>query len=148
MGSQKAKKKNRKKKALLRFKSSLTEKGFLGNTPVTLSPPGQVRMSDVLEEFIEPFREPTHDAGDLKLLLSLALIAWNAALLPVTERNQMIDGIIGKTLPPDVKAEAVGMIRKLIERKEKDFAHYPRRIVDYQLTTTKDGWHLSVASLP
>ncbi len=39
-----------------------------------------------------------------------------------------------------------GIIEELIERKNKHFAEHTRTIMDYQVTETRNGFHLSVAS--
>ena len=50
------------------------------------------------------------------------------------------------SLPRSDARDTKGIIEELIERKNKHFAEHTRTIVDYQVTETRDGFHLSVAS--
>jgi hypothetical protein len=48
------------------------------------------KMSEVLEEFIEPYVESATTPEAYDKLIALAIIAWNAALLEETERQNLI----------------------------------------------------------
>ena len=85
-----------------------------------VSPPGEVKMSEVLEDFVEPYREFAQTKKATKRLFTLATIAWNAALLPSPEQQGMIDKMITDDLVEGddlLKAEIIDLIQKLIARK-------------------------------
>jgi hypothetical protein len=116
---------------------------------LVVSPPGYAKVSEVLEDFIEPYREFTQTKEAARRLLTLATIAWNAALLPEPERQEMIDQIINEDLverDKKLKAEIQDLIQELIARKNRYFSEYKRMIIDFELKKVGSGYHLSVAS--
>jgi hypothetical protein len=134
-------------------------------------------MSDVILEFIEPFREHAEDDLSLKGLIGCGITVWNLSLLPKSDRENLIPQVVSElwssqrprstadpaglqpetaTRKPDVPegANLVDMcgieeiLRAMIERRLEHFAQYRRFIVDYKITATGDGLHLLVASTP
>lgn len=145
--SSKSKKKSRKPKKLSeRFRANLSRYGLPGTAKIIRNPAGQVKMSEVLVDFIEPYSMSVRTEEEYQKLLSVALIAWNAALLPPNGRQEMIDSIIGKAIPADSADDAKLVIHELIRRKDRYFADIKRSILLYELTMTKEGPHISVAS--
>jgi len=51
-------------------------------------------MSEVLGAFVEPYWEMATTYEDYKKLISLAIIAWNTALLPKEKRKQVLEDTI------------------------------------------------------
>jgi hypothetical protein len=116
---------------------------------LVVSPPGYAKMSEVLEDFIEPYQELAQTKEATLKLLTLATIAWNVALLPKPERQGMIDKMITDALvggDKKLKAEIQDLIKKLIARKNRYFSEYKRMILDFELKDVGSGYHLSVAS--
>ena len=62
----------------------------LPNTLLIQAPPGELKMSDVLKEFVEPYADTWRNEEELGRLLVLAIIAWNTALQPLEEREDSI----------------------------------------------------------
>jgi hypothetical protein len=52
---------------------------------------GEVKMSEVLEEFVEPYLDFAQNRSQREKLFSIAVIAWNLAIMPGNERQPMID---------------------------------------------------------
>jgi hypothetical protein len=118
-------------------------------TRVVYEPAGREKMSEVLEDFIEPYRDSADTEDAFRKLLSMALVAWNAALLPEGERRAMIDEMIAAGLPRAAeadRAQARGLIEAMVRRKEQHFAANRRAIISFELTDRGDDYHLSVAS--
>jgi hypothetical protein len=116
---------------------------------VVYEPPGQEKMSEVLEDFVEPFSDLGDTEDAYRRLLSLGQMAWNAALLPEDERRAMIDETLRAGFPGASgagRAEAREFVETLIRRKLEHFAGNQRAILSFTLTDTGDGYHLSVAS--
>ena len=116
---------------------------------LVIDPPGHERMSEVLEGFVEPYREfaPSEDA--YRKLLMLALVAWNAAILPEGQRQALIDETLGVGLPgatEEDSADARRLIEDLIRRKLDHFAANKRMILSFELTDRGHDFHLSVMS--
>jgi hypothetical protein len=114
---------------------------------------GGIRMSDVLEDFVEPFIHYLPDEPDLNAyrgLLSLGMAAWNAALTPdLLKRQRLIDDVIRSGLCSATQDQAIfrQLVDELIVRKERHFAGYNRPILDFVLEDRGDSWHLTVASV-
>jgi hypothetical protein len=148
MSNSRAKKKNRNRnrnKLVNKFKENLQKEGFLQDKKLVLNPPGQEKMSDVLMEFIQPYEDYATNDEAFGKLIALAIVAWNAANLPPTERNEMIGKILTVALP-EAKEDARAIIREMIKRKEKKFAENRRMILRYEVQLTPRGRHLSVVS--
>ena len=112
---------------------------------IIFQPAQEVKMSEVITEFVEPFAEfaPTYE--DYRKLIGLAVVAWNAALLPEDKRQEMLDQLIGKLSLPNAE-DLQQLLATLMERKRKYFADNTRFIVSYDVANTADGFFVSVAS--
>lgn len=116
---------------------------------LVVSPPGEVKMSEVLEDFVEPYREEAQTKEATRRLLTLATIAWNAALYPEPERQGMIDQVLTDDIvegDKKLKAEIQEIVKELIARKNRYFSENKRMILDFELKDVGSGYHLSVAS--
>jgi len=151
MTKKRVKKKTRKTpKRYKPLVSKLQSQGLLDNDKyeVRYEPKGVPKMSEVLVDLIEPYVEYAETYEAYQKLVTVAVVAWNNSLLP--ERNHK--PIIKKTIKSLslLRSDAQDMkriIEELIERKKKHFPEHTRPIVDYQVTETRDGYHLSVASI-
>ena len=47
-----------------------------------IEPAGWEKMSEVLEDFYEPFVDKAESDEDLRWLVGMAVVAWNTSLLP------------------------------------------------------------------
>src|SRR5438067_793128 len=71
----------------------------LGDTPVVVAPSDEVKMSDVLGDFVAPFYSFTHTANACRMLLTLGALAWNASFLSEDEQEEMINQVLAGGLP-------------------------------------------------
>jgi hypothetical protein len=130
--------------------TSKLEHGPLAGSKLVIEPAGREKMSVVLEDFVEPYRSPNEGSiDDYRKLLSLGVLAWNAALMSDDIRKSMIDDVISKVLthePDEVRAELRAHINAMVERKLAHFASIRRAIVSFEVTDTGRDYHLSVAS--
>jgi hypothetical protein len=154
MASSKSRQKKRKnqqkpgQQSIERLKRKL-EQEPLGDVKFVVEPQGQVKMSDVLERFAEPYLDFAETAEDYRKLFTVAALAWNAAFLPPSEQEKMVDDILGARVPADsgeLKKGLTEIVGALIARKQALFADNTRKIVNLELTETASGFHLSVAS--
>jgi len=104
-----------------------------------------IKMSDVLEDFVEPYRQFAETKEAYWKLLSIAIIAWNATLIPEKDRLSRLDELL-VALPEDAREDGRQIIEELMVRKEKLFSQYRRMIIDFELANTAGQWHLSVMS--
>jgi hypothetical protein len=123
--------------------------GPLAGRKLVASPPGVEKMSDVLEDFIEPYMDSVEGEDAYRKLLTLATLAWNAALLPEDRRKDMIDDVLSKGLPlgsDELGAGLRSIVEAMIERKEAHFSSNRRAIISFELQDRGEDYHLTVAS--
>ena len=152
---QKLTRKRQRKEAAARLKRyrNRTEERSSGTFPLGPSyrfdAPGGVKMSEVLEEFVEPLADEVEGLEGYRRLLCLGQIAWNAALRGEPERGAMVMELLSTALP-EASAETLSfgrsVVERLIARKELHFAHLQRPILGFEVFDTGDGWHLNVMS--
>ncbi len=149
MATKRKKRKRRKQppKRYAKIISKMKEKGTFDGRKILYEPKGEVKMSEVMIDFIDPYTTHTETYDAYNKLVMLAIMAWNAALLPRNERKTLLDRSISKMpISRTEKKELRRLLGVLIERKDKHFADYTRTIMDYQITETKNNFHLSIAS--
>jgi hypothetical protein len=116
---------------------------------LVFAPAGAVKMSEVLEEFIGPYREPDDTLDEYRKLVGLGALAWNAALMPADEREEMIDDVVSSSTAAATRSDRA-MLRKLINdmitHKETEFPTIDRAVIEYQVEDRGTGYHLLVVS--
>jgi len=104
-----------------------------------------IKMSEVLEEFIAPYREIANTEEAFRKLLVTAVVAWNTALFPAQERQAHLEEIL-EAIPEQVREDGRAIINDLMVRKQRYFSEYKRTIIDYEVTDTGENYHLAVIS--
>jgi hypothetical protein len=118
---------------------------------VEIAPQNGIRMSDVLEAFIEPYLETAHTHDQRLMLLSIAAFAWNVALRPEDQQQQEITEFVSQIVPDannPARQDITAILEEFVERKRSSFADVRRYIVDFELRETRNDVHLSVVSAP
>ena len=116
------------------------------NQKVITGPTGDgTKMSEVLEEFVEPYLQFAETKEAYQKLITTAIVAWNVMLFPEKDRSSSLDELLA-TLPKNVRKDGKQVIEELMVRKERFFSQYKRMIIDFEVTDTGNGWHLSVMS--
>ncbi|MEM6398663.1 MAG: hypothetical protein AAF757_00300 [Cyanobacteria bacterium P01_D01_bin.116] len=116
---------------------------------VIIDPEGHEKMSDVLDEFIEPYLATVKNIPDYKTLLMMGTIAWNASVVPEDKQEKVLKLMTNELLansPVDIWEDTLSIINKLVARKKKYFASIKRYVVDYTVRDTGRDYHLSVVS--
>ncbi len=116
---------------------------------VFFGPLGGVKMSKVLEIFVEPYADGVKDLDDYRNLLGFGQCAWNAALRDEWERGKMIDEFVAGRISmfnPKGRAAAREFLNSLTARKLEHFAQFLRPILAFDVRDVCDGWHLNVMS--
>jgi hypothetical protein len=118
---------------------------------ILYNPPGLDKMSEVLEEFVDPYCDEDLTFEDYGALLMTGVAAWNAAVAPPGERRErLVEGYL-KSLRGKHTAAEIEKVRtrvhELIHRKLTAFPLNSRCIVAMELSIQEDGSpHLRVAS--
>jgi len=145
MGSRKKKKKRDRKKRARPPKPILPQHRLPEGTVIVETPAGTRKMSEVLLEFVEPYSDAWETDEELRKLLTLALVAWNAALMSGGVRDQFLQDM-ETAMPPEARPTMRAIVAGMIQRKLTHFASNTRSIIDFQVTPTPEGPHVSVAS--
>ncbi len=126
------------------------KQGYLGkNVQLVTNLKGEVKMSEVLEDFVDPYLHTVQRAQDFNSLIKLAILAWNCALRPKKEKKQIINervkelGSKGDVL---VRQDLTDFLNELITRKNNFFADNKRVIYEFNLQGSWPKMHISVAS--
>jgi hypothetical protein len=144
----------KKKRQARRFRAPLDpgqrilnrlEKAGLGSHKLMRNPPGQVKMSEVLRDFVAPYWHILDTEEAMRKLLTTALVAWNTALMPPAEQAGALDQV-ATALPEEARDDFYAIVREMIERKNKHFAEYDRLILDYELVDRGNDYHITVVS--
>ena len=132
--------KNTPTSAMCRFKQKTRKK--LGNIKVVET---ELKMSAVIMEFIQPYIDDIETLEQYRSLVSIAVIAWNAAIIPLSQRAEMLL-TFEEVIPGDSSVSFQKVMEEFIERKQAYFPDINRFIVRYEVTETEDDWHLAIAS--
>src|SRR4051812_3308600 len=125
MGSRKKKRQPEKRKRGRPKKTRPIPQGLPPGATVIVSPRGELKMSEVLLAFAEPYLETCPNDDAFKRLLSVAVMAWNAALYSGKQRADFVHQMV-ETVPPDIRADMRAIVEEMILRKETQFAHIKR----------------------
>jgi hypothetical protein len=115
-----------------------------------ISPSGEIKMSEVLEDFVEPYLEFARNHQQRKQMFGMAMTAWNLSFLPEAERESMFEKAIEQAvaetdlLPQDFSV----IVGSMITRKLDYFAGNRRLIISVELKDMRDEFQLLVASAP
>jgi hypothetical protein len=116
---------------------------------LVMNPSGVVKMSEVLEEFVDPYLDFARTRQQRRKLFEVAVLAWNLTLLPEDSQQQMVEKIIEEGITgrdPLARQDTRQILNEMMERKEQLFADNKRYIVNFNLQDTGQTFHLSVAS--
>lgn len=144
----------RKQESLSRRQKQQRSDGGLSNFrnpfATVVGPVGGVKMSAVLEDFVEPLLDQANGYEACSKIFSMGTVAWNAALAPESRRAAMVNSAIDTAMEGASIGDRLGcmeLINNLIARKLQHFADYHRPILSFQLNELPDGqYYLTVAS--
>jgi hypothetical protein len=149
-----AHRKQEKKQRRLRRLNRKGERSPLG-VPMSLvvSPPGMQKMSEVLEQFAEAYIDDVTFADQgLHELYSLCVLAWNTALLPENQHEEVLDKIVRECVIRGTESDRRTfrrLIESMVERKKTQFPNVNRGILAFDLKDTGDDtYYLNVVSTP
>ncbi|MEW6355309.1 MAG: hypothetical protein AB1696_03210 [Planctomycetota bacterium] len=121
----------------------------LGAGQAVLDPCGEVKMSEVLNDLIEPYLPPGADIELTRMIVTLGALAWNLSLSEdgdhrprFHEAGQEIKAEIENRFGNDIQT----ILSEMIVRKKALFPHHSRYIVNCELIREGGGHKLLVAS--
>ena len=147
-GSSKQRRKDRRaavKSHVQNLMDKVREDGMLGGQDVRFVSSDEEKMSAVLLDFIEPYRDMAEEHYGTEWLITFAVIAWNAALLSPKKRRAMLNDTLDG-LPDSERDMLSDLLERMLRRKKRRFRGNRRMIFDYTVTESEEGLHVSVAS--
>lgn len=121
----------------------------LPSSEFVLNPEGEAKMSEVLEDFIAPYKQQADSEEAMQKLLTVAVVAWNASFFSESEQQEQIETMLAEGMPgasEQLKTEFKDIVNQFISRKKRYFSEYKRLIIDFDLKKIGGKYHLSVAS--
>lgn len=146
-------KQKRKRREKQRYRSMQAPPAamFVASPPgvkVVPTPRGTEKMSEVLDEFVDPYMDPNGSLEEMRKLYTMGVAAWNAALFSGAKREELLEDL-ARTLPPEARRDFRMVIEPMIQRKLRYFAANQRCIFDFNLEDRPSGPYLQVmATLP
>jgi hypothetical protein len=136
--------------ALKKLQKKLEKRPWGGKFVQTVAnPEGVAKMSDVLEDFMEPFLEPGLTLAQLENAFGIGIVAWNIAIIPPEGRQSAIDEVVQgytKNFTPQDRQEFKELLNEMVDRKLALFSDNLRLIADFQLEGSDSNYQLLVAS--
>ena len=108
-------------------------------------PKEDLRLSERLLDLIAPYRANDLTRERYEELIESAATAWNLSLLPELERSEALGKALRSAKIRDAES-VVGLIMKLVRRKEALFPDDDRAIVAWEVSETGDQYGLTVMS--
>jgi hypothetical protein len=99
------------------------------------------KMSEYIIDFGHPMLEDANTFEDQAKAILVAVLAWNAALLPDVQRVAYVAEMKKMFSFPDTIDEILAF---LIARKSAFYSEINRMVIDYDCIETPDGLHLNV----
>ncbi len=155
--------KRRKKVHRAAASPSAAEIGALKRQLEDVAPPGQqvvvvrnqgASLSGALTQLVAPFMEMATNVGRCERLMQIGALAWNVALLPEVERQELVAEAAAAWLEAGPAGseqfvlEIAVFLRLLIDRKETLYPNDKRFIAGVHVTTTESRYHITVAAMP
>lgn len=107
------------------------------------------KISAAILEFAEPLTRAASSPSDYEAGLSTAIIAWNLALLPETNRATPLSRFLAETTADEEEQSQIReVVEAMIARKDVLFGDVRRFIVRYMIKREGGQVRLSVSSAP
>jgi hypothetical protein len=121
-------------------------KAKTGFTKTLVNPEGEISISDAISKIIAPYRDTAQDYQAFRKLVMVACAAWNAAILPADERENMLADM-RETMPDqESREDFTEIVKELMKRKNRLYPKVNRMIVQFKVTNRKNDFHIAIAS--
>ena len=94
---------------------------------------------------MEPYNFQWVTEEEYKKLLTLVMVAWNAAINSGNKRDEFTQRMV-EIIPSVLRSDMRTIVAEMIQRKLTYFANNKRMILDFQVTMTPAEPHVFVAS--
>jgi len=145
------------------------KKHLLRQRGTILPQSGGIKLSEALFDLVEPLELDKFSHEEIRKLLSIGVVAWNIAVFPNEERAEKLmaflkdmpstmdaietelaemlqEGRSNTELPPTMTL--LELVSFLVHRKDALFPNDNRLILQFEVSETPNGPHLTVGSTP
>ncbi len=118
-----------------------------GSDLLVIPSPDGIKMSEVMQSFIQPYLGGDITKDTLTKVMSVAVVAWNAAMVPEQERKELFAGL-AKAFPAHMVEEGLDVMEHMMDRKRQLFSDCTRFVYSYEIVEKKNSYQLLVTSAP
>jgi len=106
------------------------------------------KMSEILMEYGKPFIDiiNTENREEYEKSIKISMMLWNCAIMYDLGDKRDRKKVMKMLKPVLTDAESEGVFSYMVERKREMFPDNKRLILNYEITETSSGFHLTVAS--
>lgn len=103
----------------------------------------------IIIDFAAPFMPTNGTNSDIETIYTIAMIAWNIALMPVAQQEDFIERTVDET-EMGKHPQMIEYIYVMVERKKQLFAKYDFQVADYSLQFSDNSQqiYLEVIGIP
>ncbi len=138
------------KPATKTLRQELQRNGLFKDDLMRLEETESPKLSDVIVELMAPHAGAATTRAAYEQLSTLAVVAWNAALLEAEERQALMAAALKAVVAVaggQRRAALTEMLETLVRRKLSLFAADRRFVVDFRVTESAAGYGLAVAAM-
>jgi len=150
MGKQTKRPPKGEKPATKTLRQQLQRNGLFKDDLMRLEETESPKLSDVIVELMAPHVGAATTRAAYEQLSTLAVVAWNAALLEAEERQALMAAALKAVVAVaggQRRAALTEMLEALVRRKLSLFAADRRFVVDFRVTEAATGYGLAVAAM-
>jgi hypothetical protein len=93
------------------------------------------KVSEIVKEIAMPWLDEARNTDQLKIVIGMAVLAWNMSLLPESERWEGMSPDFAAYLKPEIRT----IIEDMVARKMTLFPDETRSILDYEFVAGAGG---------
>ncbi|MBF0290437.1 MAG: hypothetical protein HQM14_21705 [SAR324 cluster bacterium] len=111
--------------------------------------PPEIKISEAIWKLSDPLIRQYRETHRIQSIISITIIAWNFSLFHEDEHDRLqglISNAYAKAIHGDDTEVLVKCIDTLIKRKKTMYPNINEYIVEYDLSFTDEGAHLSVGT--
>jgi hypothetical protein len=102
------------------------------------------KVSDLLVEFASPWLDEAENENQWKVVIEMAILAWNLSTLPEPERSKEIRENLG----PKLGTAGEIIVKEMLARKLSRFPEQQQFLVDYEVSGSGPNLRVEVAYTP
>jgi hypothetical protein len=121
-------------------------KAKTGFTKTLVNPEGEISISDAIAKIIAPYRDTAQDYESFHKLVTVACTAWNASILPIAKRENMLADMLKLMPDQQSREDFTEIVKELMKRKNRLYPNVNRMIVQFKVTDRGNDFHIAVAS--